>query len=651
MKKKILLVTAVIISSHLHAQDSSKVNLDEVVITATKTLIKQSQTGKVVIVIDQATLLRNTGKSIAEILNYQAGMYVNGANNTLGTNPDNYLRGASSGNTLILMDGIPVRDPSRIDNSFDLNSINPSQIERIEILKGAQSTLWGSDAVAGVINIITKKGGANNISPTATISYGSYNTFRGNAGINGKLDKFTYNLTYNYISSKGFSSAKDTTGNGGFDKDGFKQNNFQVNIGYTFTTKFSASFMTNYGKYNSDLDAGAFKDDKDYTGKNANAVNSLVLLYQLKKGTLHFTNTLVNANRSLLNDTTSLAENRDYNKSSYKGNSYVSEIYGNFNLGTKISLVGGMQRVAQNTDQNVVGSSRYYSESEGRYHWYQYESALGKDSAKTTNYSVYASLLLLNLHGFYAEAGIRYNNNSIYGSNATYSFNPSYNIDDNNRVFVNISSAYKVPSLYQLYSEFGNTRLQPEESNNYEIGVQSFSNNKMNSLRIVGFKRDIRHLIVFYTDPVTYNSQYIKGGNQNDYGFEVESTIAIGKIGNWVNNFTYVDGEGKNGDVKLKNLYRRPNFTLYSTLTLMPIKQLTIMPAFRFVGTRLKGEYDAGPAVMPQYYTIDFYTGYNFTKQFTAFVNLRNITNQKYTDIAGYNSRAFNYAVGVTASF
>ncbi len=643
MKKKFLLVTAVIISSHLYAQDSSSVNLDEVVITATKTPIKESQTGKVVIVIDQATLQLNTGKSVTEILNYQAGMYVNGANNTLGSNPDTYLRGASSGNTLILMDGIPVNDPSRIDNSFDLNSINPAQIERIEILKGAQSTLWGSDAVAGVINIITKKGGVNKISPFATISYGSYNTFRANTAINGKLNKFTYNLTYNHIDTKGFSSAKDTTGNGDFDNDGFNQNNFQTNFGYAFTPKFSASFMTNYGKYNTDLDAGTFKDDKDYTGKNTNATNSLVLLYQLKKGTLHFTNTLINAKRSILNDTTSAPENGDYTNGSYKGNSFVSEIYGNLNFSTKLSLVSGVQRVAQNTDQHVEGYIRDYS--------YGYESAIGKDSAKTTNYSVYASLLLLNLKNFYAEVGIRFNNNSLYGNNTTYSFNPSYNIDDNNKVFINISSAYKVPSLYQLYSEYGNTGLQPEESNNYEVGVQSFSNNKKNSLRIVGFKRNIRNLIIFYTDPVTYSSQYINRDKQNDYGFEVESIIAIGKIGNWVNNFTYVDGEGKNDNVKVKNLYRRPNFTFYSTLTLQPAKALTIVPSFRFIGNRIRGEYDPGPLVMPQYYTIDFYAGYNFTKHFVAFVNLRNITNQKYSDIVGYNSREFNYAAGITANF
>ena len=649
MKKKILLVAAVIISSHLYAQlapalreDSTKKTLDEVVVTATKTSIKQSQTGKVVSVIDQATLQRNEGKTLTEILNYQVGMFINGANNTLGANQEIYLRGAASGNTLILLDGIPVNDPSLINNSFDLNNINPSQIERIEILKGAQSTLWGSDAVAGVINIITKKGGAGKISPAASVSYGSYNTFRGSADINGKMDKFAYNLSYNHTDSKGFSSAYDSTGNKGFDKDGFKQNNFQANLGYEFTPKFSISGMTNYGKYNTDLDAGAFKDDKDYTGENISFINSLGLVYKINKGVIHFTNTLVNTKRLLANDTTGAADNGDYYRGSYKGKSYIAELFGNFSLSNKFSLVGGVQRMAQNTSQSSAGYSRDYD--------YGYSSALGKDSTKATNYAVYASLMLLDLNGFNAEAGVRYNNHSIYGNNATYSFNPSYNIDENTRIFVNISSAYKVPSLYQLYSEYGNKDLQPEKSNNYELGVQSFSNNKKNSLRIVAFKRDIRQLIIFYSDPVTYASKYINRDKQNDYGFELESNTAIGKTGNWINNITYVDGEGKEDNVKVKNFYRRPNFSFNSTLTLQPVKGLILTPSFRFVGSRLKGQYDAGPATMSQYYTIDFYAGYSFTKQLRAFVDLRNITNQQYFDVVGYNSRQFNMMAGLSFS-
>ncbi len=642
MKRKFLFAAAVIFSSHLCAQQDSTKSLDELVVTATKTPVKQSQTGKVVTVIDQQTLQRGAGKTLTEILNYQAGIFINGANNTLGTNPENYLRGAAPGNTLILLDGVPVNDPSYINNSFDLNTINPAQVERIEILKGAQSTLWGSDAVAGVINIITKKGGTSRFNPNATLTYGSYNTTRANAGISGQLEKFTYNLQYNLLDSKGFSSANDSTGGKNFDKDGFNQHGIQANIAYAFTPRFSITASSIYGKYHTDLDAGAFADDSDFTGINTNSMQSVGMVYKINKSTFHFTNTLIYAKRLLNDDSASVGGFAKYSRAAYKGNSLVSELFGNFHLSNKLSLVSGVQRMGQGTTQSYFSISSFGP----------YEAApLDNKDANTTNYAAYASLMLLNLQGFNVEAGVRYNNHSLYGSNATYSFNPSYNIDENTRVFVNISSAYKVPSLYQLFSEYGNKELQPEESNNYEAGVQSLSNNKKNSLRIVGFKRDIRQLLIFYTDPVTYASNYINRDKQNDYGFELESTMAIGKIGNWVNNVTYVDGEGITDNVKVKNFYRRPNFTFYSTLTLQPLKQLTLMPAFRFVGSRLKGEFDAGPAAMPPFYTVDMYAAWQFNKQLRSFVDMRNITNQQFFDVSGYNSRGANFTIGVSASF
>jgi vitamin B12 transporter len=657
MKKKIFIVAAVFFSNQLLAQqkppaqatDSIK-SLDEVVITATKTELKQSQTGKVVSVVDNATLQRNAGKTLTEILNYQAGLFINGANNAQGTNQDVYFRGAGTGNVLILMDGVPVGDPSQINNSFDLNNIAVGQIERIEILKGAQSTLWGSDAVAGVINIITKKGGTKKIGATAGVSYGSYNTFKANAGINGKVDAFTYNLSYNHTNSKGFSSAYDSTGKSNFDKDGFTQNNLQANLGYQFSSKFSASLISSYGKYKADIDAGAFTDDNDLSVGNDNFFNSIGINYKTKKIALHFTQSIINANRKIIDDSTdiggfSTSPFAFYNiwaRGNYKGVSSVTELYGNFNINKHFSLVAGTQYLGQNTTQSYESISNF-----GPFK----ATPLGNDSAKINNFSFYASALLIDIKGFNVEAGFRVNSNSIYGSNATYTFNPSYNIDDNNRLFVNISSAYKIPSLYQLYSEYGNKALKPEKTNNYEFGVQTFSNNKKNSLRIVGFKRDIKDLIIFYSNPISYASQYINRDNQNDYGFELESNIAIGKIGNWVNNFTYVDGEGTNDNVKVKNLYRRPNFSFNSTLTLEPAKGLVIMPSFRFVGTRTKGQYDAGPDQMPQYYTVDFYAGYNVNKEIRVFADMRNITNQTYFDVVGYNSRKSNFTFGVTANF
>ncbi len=559
-------------------------NLDEVVVTATKSAIKQSQTGKVISVIDQATIQRNIGKSLTEILNYQTGIFINGANNAFGTNQDVYLRGASTGNTLILIDGVPMIDASQINNSFDLNSISPSQVERVEILKGAQSTLWGSDAVAGVINIITKKGGTKTFAPEMTLAYGTYNTFRGNAGINGSLNAFTYNINYSHTNSDGFSAAYDSTGKQGFDKDKFSQNNLQANLGYKLSPHLSLQGLVQAQKYTNALDAGAFTDDKDYTGTNRNNLYSLSLLYKFGKLHLNFVNTLQNSKRETTDDSTDVGGFSQYAHGSYAAGSYISELYGSYQFSRYLSLVAGTQGIFQHTDQDFESVSIYGP----------YKTALGKDSARINNYSLYASLLM-QAGGFTNELGVRYNHHNIYGSNTTFSFNPSYAIDDNTRFFINVSSAFKMPTLYQLYSEYGNKSLSPEKSYHYEMGVQVYSNDKKNSLRLLGFKRDIKNLIVFYTDPATYASQYINRDKQNDYGFEVESTTALGTKSVLTNNLTYVDGEGKSEGEKVKNLYRRPNFTFYSTLSLQPVTNLTIAPTFRFVGTRIKGQYDPAP--------------------------------------------------------
>jgi len=659
MKRKFFVVAAVIISSQLQAQlvptdraenqeDSTYKSLNEVIITANKFPQKQNTTGKVITVINQLTLQRNAGKTLTEILNFQTGIFINGANNNLGSNQDFYFRGAGSGNVLLLIDGIPVSDPSQINNSFDLNSISPAMVEKVEILKGAQSTLWGSDAVAGVVNIVTKKSGTKKISPNVLLSYGSYNTFRGNAGINGNLDKLSYNLTYSHTNSKGFSSAYDSTDNKNFDKDGFTQNNFQANLSYQFTPKISLKGLAAIGKYKADIDYGAFTDDRDYTIENKNNLYSFDLGYASKKINLHYVQSFQQTKRYMNDDSSHVGgPYTKFAKAHFYGNSRVSELFSNFKFSKYASLVAGSQVAFQNTDQSwySIGLPSPWDPSPQ-----PYKTALG-DSAKTTNTSLYASLLLTELKGFNTELGFRYNHHSIYGNNITYTFNPSYNIDENTKVFVNISSGFKTPSLYQLYSEYGNQNLEPEKSNSYEVGVQASANNKRSSFRAVAFKRDIKNLIVFYTDMSTFKSQYINRDEQHDYGFELESTVALGKTGSWINNFTYVDGEGENDGVKIKNMYRRPNFIVNSILTLQPCKGFTLMPSFKFVGTRLKGQYDAGPAQMPQYYTLDLYSSYDFAKSFRAFIDFRNITDQKYFDIVGYNSRKFNWMLGVSANF
>lgn len=627
-----------------NSKDSTK--LEEVVVTATRSSLKPSQTGKIVTVINRQTIENNQGRSLTELLNTQTGLFINGANNPLGSNVDVYFRGASRENLLIVIDGIAVFDPSDINSVFDLNNLALDQIERIEILRGGQSTLWGSNAVAGVIQIFLKKPSKARNDITVNAAYGSYNTLRWGAGIDATMNKFSYSLQLSQTRSKGFSAAYDTSGNKNFDRDPFRQLNINTDLNYRFNQHIKAKLFASSGTYHTDLDAGAYTDDRDYTSTNKNHLAGLALQYDKQKLTLSLTAAYQLTDRNFTNDSTHISSPYfSYAYGSYKSNSLNVEAFGNIRFNQHLQLVSGLQYLNQNTDQYYLSI-----DPSSPAPWNKYETALGKDSAKARQISAYASLLLLDISGLNMEAGMRLNRHSIYGTNATYSFNPSYNIDANNKLFVNISSAYKVPSLYQLYSEYGNKNLQPEKSVTYEIGFQTQTSDKRINMRFAAFRRTIKNLIVFYTN-AAFESYYINRDDQHDHGFELESNIALAKWGKLNTNLTYVDGYGTVNNTKVNNLYRRPKLLLNSSVEINAGRGITVIPSVRYAGSRTKAPFDGGETTMPDYYTADVYVAWTFAKQSRLFVDLRNITAQQYFDIPGYATRRFNWMAGFSVRF
>ncbi len=640
MKKIFFVVAAIIISSQLQAQvipqqpeDTTTKSLSEVVLTSSKTRLKQSQTGKVVTVIEQKTIANNIGRTVSELLNTQAGIFINGANNNFGTNTDIYFRGAGSGNTLIVVDGIPVFDPAApTSKTIDLNNISLDQIERIEIVKGGQSTLWGSDAIAGVVHIFLKKNTSKKIAINGSAIYGSFKTLRGNIGVNGTINKLGYRLQYGYTGTDGISAAYDSTDNKGFDDDEFKQHTILAELNYQLNKNLLLRVFENFSTYKAGLDGSAFTDDKDYTTRNKNNQSGIGLKYNRNKLTWNFLGSYQRMSRLTIDDSTDKSSPwYDYSKGNYVGSTVNLESYISQSFTNKIELVAGLQYINQYSDQSYLSVSSFGP----------FESKIGKDSVKANNYSAYASLLFKDLSNFNLEVGSRFNHHSIYGSNGTFTFNPSYLLDNNSKVFINISSGYRIPTLYQLHSEYGNKDLKPERSITYEIGLQTSSEDEKINLRLVAFKRDSKNLIAFGA------ANYVNRDEQNDYGFEVESRIGFGTIGTWVNNLTFIDGRGIENNVKVQNLYRRPKFTLNSALTLSPTSKWILIPSFKYVGSRLKNPFDFGPAEQAHYYTIDVFTSYTI-KKIKLFVDLRNITDQEYFDIVGYNSKRFNMMAGLS---
>lgn len=248
MSKKIFTLIALSATLNALAQNdkSKETTLDEVVVTATKFPVKTSATGKVVTVINKQQLEQSGGKDLAQILTEQTGIYIAGANSNAGKDKSIFMRGAGVAYTLITIDGIPVYDASGIGGNFDIRNISVALIERIEILKGSQSTLYGSDAMAGVINIITKRNGSNGkaLDANASIAYGTYNTLLGNVAVNGKKGIIDYAAGYSYHNTDGISEATSTALNA--DKDGYQQQSFNANFGITATSKISIKPFLRY---------------------------------------------------------------------------------------------------------------------------------------------------------------------------------------------------------------------------------------------------------------------------------------------------------------------------------------------------------------------------------------------------------------------
>ena len=640
MKKVFIGVAAVIFSSSLSAQQDSVKVLDEATVTANKFEQKQSTTGKVITVITKEQLDKSTGKTLSQVLNDQAGVVVNGALNNLGNIQTIFTRGASTGRTLILVDGIPMYDPTMIYNEGDLNLFSINEIERIEICKGAQSTLYGSDAVAGVINIITIKKDINKaFNAKVTTSYGNKNTARNNVQLYGKVKKLTYTTRFSKLSTNGFSSAYDSTGIKKFDNDKYDGKNADASVKYELLPSLSVRSFVQYTDYRADIDAGIFADDRDYrihnttfsTGAGANFKKGIVNItanYQYRE-----------LDRKYLNDSLHHPGFTKFERNNYWGRTQYAELYGNITAAKWLTVLAGGDYRWGNMNQ------RYFSLSS----FGPYGSQFNDTAMHQT--SVYGSIFLSFLNKkLNVEGGARYNDHSKYGNNTTYTFNPSWTITDNWRVFGSIASAFKAPSLFQLFdASSGNPDLKPEKSTSYEGGVQ-FLHPKV-STRAVYFHRDIKSGIDFdYINFVYFN--FIKQ-EVNGLEFEIKA-LPLAHLD--INaNYTLVTGEEQTEsrknfhDTSYNYLLRRPKHVANVSVGYQFCRDFYVSVNAKSVSERHDvGGYMKDDVLLKGYFILGAYAEYKVKDNLKLFADAQNLTDKRFFDIRGYNAIPFLINGGIT---
>ncbi len=629
MRKYFLIIAFACMGWTVKAQDTLRtVTLDEVVITGTKSEIPVEKSGKSIYKITRKDIESSPGKTVADLLNETPGVQMDGNFGPLGTNISYFVRGASSKRTLILIDGIPFNDPSGIDQTYDLRLLDLEQVESIEILKGGLSTLYGTGAAAGVINISLKKAGDEVFSGNAKIGYGSFNTINPAVSVNGTSGSLSYLFSGSYKKTDGFSAAEDQVGGGNFDDDGFEGYNFLGKIGYSVSDNFTLGFTSSIDDFDTDFDGGAFAD-----GDNTSEYHQvrLGISPKVKIGSGSLTGDFFYSKLDRLFNSPDFLDPTQRFINEYDAETLQSDVVLNQNLSDNVKFIGGINYQNQSFSQPAVSETDF------------------------NTIDPYVTFIF-DQSDLNVQIGSRLNNHSEYGSKLVYNINPSYLIPLQNdldlKLIGSFSTSYITPSLFQLYGSFGNLELDAEESQSFELGGSIYS--PAVTLNVAYFNRKDDGLIDFRSlfdgDGNFIGGEYFNTTNEiKTSGIEVDAKINLSSNLDLRTNYTYLDTKD---DVVL---YRIPQHKYGTTLTYLPSSSTNIGIRHTHTGVRTQPFFNTST-----FTTDDVETGAFDLIDLTANVRfdalsisgaINNVFDQEYTAIIGFNTIGRNYNLTVSYGF
>lgn len=618
--------------------EEKSTRLEEVVVTANRLETATAEVGSSITVITakeieqrQQTFLLDVLRSVPSIDVVQSG----GPGGTTAL----FMRGANSAHTLVLLDGIELNDPSSPSGAFDFANLPTDNIERVEILRGPQSTLYGSRAMGGVINIITKRGKGD---PTGFFSAqgGSFRTTTEKAGISGGTDRYNYSLGLSRFDSDGFSAAGKKYGN--TENDGNHNTSIKSLLGITPTSNLTIDFIVNYLKNRTDLDnsGGVGGDDPNYVQKNEQlslrSQADLTLFdnrWQQRLGV-----SLNKLNREVTNGIDA-AHPSDLSLGTFDGRGVTVDWQHTLHLHESNSLTLGIE------SKEETAKSDYYSESA----WGPYSNPSEEHTARTTGYYLQDQLRLWD--AWFTTLGVRLDDHSNFGTKATYRFTSAYSIKQTNTtVKGSYGTAFKAPSLDQLYAPgYGDKNLNPERSTGWDLGIEQSLPGRNITMGATYFHNDFDDLII-------YNSTLNKLGNiARATTRGVELTASVRPVDELSLRASYTYTMTKDKETGLELLRRAKNkvnvdgnyrFQKNANLTLGIIyvgsRFDTVFDPNTFAATRVK---------MSRYLLANLAASYDVSKNLQVFGRVDNLFDKNYEEITGYGTAGISAFGGIKVSF
>ncbi|HEU4960973.1 MAG TPA: TonB-dependent receptor [Sphingomonas sp.] len=439
---------------------------DDIVVTATGVAQPADQAGQAVTIVTRADLDTRQTVSLADYLATTPGVSV-ARSGPIGSQTSLRIRGAEAEQTLVLIDGIRVNDPASPGGAFDFGNLLAGSIARVEVLRGADSVPWGSQAIGGVVNIVTRQP-TEGLQGRANAEYGYAGTVNANAALSGKAGPVSAALTGGVFRSDGISAAAD-----GSERDGYRQLAGTGSIGVALAPGIGIDLKGYYAHSKLDLDGYpppdfVFADDAEYSkvqelygyaGLHANLANG--------RADNRIAFTIGDTNRDNYDPTVG-----DAPIYFYRGRSERYEYQGDFRPLDQVRIVAG----AEHED------SRYFD---------------GVRRASTGVTSEYGELIVTPIQPLTLTGGVRHDDHDAYGSHMTYGADAALALATGTTLRASYGEGFKAPTLYELYSDYGTASLRPETARSYDFGVEQSLLDGRARASVTYFHRDTRNQIDF----------------------------------------------------------------------------------------------------------------------------------------------------------
>lgn len=593
-----------------NAQDSLAItNLQEVVVADSRFPMQRVQSGKIIMRLGSEELGRYTGMSIADILNRQAGIELSGSRSSPGSVLGVFARGGRGRQVLILIDGIRLLDPSSFGRSYDLRMLPAERVAAIEILKGASSSLYGSNAATLVVRITTKK----TVQQELTLDIGSVasslNTWNQKAVEVGKISsyvsasggikdwRFTAAVAQEF--ADGLSSLKNTEG----EQDPNSLWSADLMLGRQWKNGLSLNLFIAQNGLKSDYDNAASGTDADFQFESKQWRTGFRLFNQQANSAWEWH--------------TAYAEFTSWDRGAYpytyQGERLTSDFIYKYNLRTGLKLLTGLSL--------------------------EWDATLGKQNFIS---DPFLNVLFSSATGWNLNTGVRLNAHSAYGTSGVYSINPS-RVWETDKGYIKVlsswSTAYITPTLSQLYGNFGaNPDLQPESNFGFEAGTELHLKESSFFASMVLFNRNETNLVIF--DGV--QSKFFNSDSKiRARGIELEGR---GKLSANLNFRTYYTYTRRIGD----DAIRIPRHKAGVLFDLKMGKQSNFILDYQYTGSRPDTNFRDFTAVKLNAFSIlDLRWQYAFKSNISKiFLLCSNALNANYEEIYGYTTPGRNIGLG-----